>query len=181
VKKLISLGLGALLHDVGKIFTEDEGHPHAGYNFVKNNSNISTTSYICLLQHHEYEDGSGYPQRLRGDKIYELSKVVGICNEYVNMLHKENSKLPNEVIEKMTAWAVLKYDHGIFRSFVKAIYCFPNGLEVKLNNDKVGIVVRQNKDLPTRPVVAVFEGERPQAIDLTSQSYQTLFIDQVIM
>ena len=181
VKKLASLAIGALLHDIGKIFDDGEKHPKDGYEYVKKNSKIPTTAYVCLLQHHEYEDGSGYPQGLTGDKIYELSKIVCICDEYVNLLHSETTPLPNDVLEIMTAKAVTKYDHDIFRSFTKAIYCYPNGLEVKLNSNRTGIVVKQNKDLPTRPIVAVFENGKPVLMDLTNQKNQTTFIEGVII
>lgn len=181
VKKLSSLGIGALLHDIGKVFEAGENHTKIGYEFIKKNSKIPTTAYVCLLQHHEYEDGSGGPQGLTSDKIYELSKIVGICDAYVNLLHNESSPLPNDVIEIMTAKAVTKYDHEIYRGFTKAIYCYPNGLEVRLNNGKVGIVVKQNKDLPTRPIVAIFEDNKPVLLDLTTQKYQTTFIEEVIL
>lgn len=181
LKKLSNLGMGALLHDIGKLFKEDESHVHEGYSFLKSHTRIPTTSYICVLQHHEYEDGSGYPEKLKGDKIYELSKIVGICNDYVILLHSKEIYLPNEIIEIMTAKAIIKYDHEIFRSFKKAVYCYPNGSEVRLSNYKLGIIIKQNKDLPTRPIVAVFEGDKPIAIDLTRQEYQTVFIEEVIM
>lgn len=181
VKKLTSLGLGALLHDIGKFFKEGELHTQGGYDFIKKKTKIATTAYVCLLQHHEYVDGSGYPQHLAGDKIYELSKVVTICNEYVHLLHHEETPLPSEVLEVMTAKAVLKYDQEIFRSFTKAVYCYPNGLEVKLNNNKVGIVVKQNKSMPIRPIVAIFENGKPVLLDLTNQQSQTVFIEEVIL
>jgi HD-GYP domain-containing protein (c-di-GMP phosphodiesterase class II) len=181
VKKLSSLGIGALLHDIGKIFESGEKHTQVGYDFVKRNTKIPTTAFVCLLQHHEYEDGSGFPQGLKSDKIYELSKIVGICDQYVNLLKNENTPLPNDALELMTAKAVTKYDHEIFRKFTKAIYCYPNGLEVRLNGNRTGIVVKQNKDLPTRPIVAIFEDGKPILIDLTSQLYQTTFIEEVII
>lgn len=181
IKKLTNLGIGALLHDIGKCFSEDEDHARTGYELAKRNGQITTTSYLCLLQHHEYVDGSGYPEKLRGDKIYEFSKIVCIANDYVNLINNTSIQLQNDAIETMTARAVLKYDHDIFKNFVKAIYCYPNGLEVRLNNGRVGIVLRQNKDLPTRPTLAVFEEGKPVLLDLTSNENQTLFINEVIL
>jgi HD-GYP domain-containing protein (c-di-GMP phosphodiesterase class II) len=181
VKKLNNLGVGALLHDIGKLFSEGEEHAKAGYELTKNNTEISTTSYLCLFQHHEYEDGSGFPQKLTSEKIYEFSKIVCIANDYVNLVNNLGSHLPNEAIETMTARAVFKYDHEIFKNFVKAIYCYPNGLEVRLDNQRVGIVVRQNKDLPTRPIIAVFKDGKPLLLDLTSSENQTIFIKEAIL
>jgi HD-GYP domain-containing protein (c-di-GMP phosphodiesterase class II) len=181
IKKLFNLGVGALLHDIGKLFSEGEEHTRAGYELAKNNALIATTSYLCLLQHHEYEDGSGFPQKLKEDKIYEFSKIVCIANDYVNLISNLGTHLPNDAVETMTARAVLKYDHEIFRNFVKAVYCYPNGLEIRLNNDRLGIVVKQNKDLPTRPIIALFENGRPFLLDLTNNQNQTLFIKEAIL
>ena len=103
------------------------------------------------------------------------------CCKYGEKYSKLKNFLQNDAIETMTARAVLKYDHDIFKSFVKAIYCYPNGLEVRLNNGRVGIVLRQNKDLPTRPTLAVFEEGKPILLDLTSNENQTLFINEVIL
>jgi HD-GYP domain-containing protein (c-di-GMP phosphodiesterase class II) len=168
-KKILNLGLGALLHDIGKIFEEDKKHTNLGYNFVKSQMNIPTTSYICILQHHEYEDGSGYPDGLKGDNIYELSKIVGICNEYINLIHSKETHLPSEAIEIMTARAITKFDQDIFKSFMNSVYCYPNGLEVRLTTNQVGIVVKQNKELPTRPIIGAFEDGKPILVDLTKQ------------
>jgi HD-GYP domain-containing protein (c-di-GMP phosphodiesterase class II) len=177
-KKLLNLGLGALLHDVGKLFDSSHQHTTVGYNFVKAQMNIPTTAYMCIVQHHEYEDGSGYPQKLKSENIYELSKIVAICNEYVNLLHSERSHLPSEAIETMTARAVVKFQKDIFRSFINSIYCYPNGLEVRLNTGEVGIVVKQNRELPTRPIVAYIKSEEVVLIDLTK--HLTIYIEELM-
>lgn len=168
-KRILNLGLGALLHDIGKLFDLGRSHTAAGYNFVKAQMDIPTTAYLCVLQHHEYEDGSGFPQGLKGENIYEFSKIVCMCNEYVDLLHSQKSHLPSEAIETMTARAVVKFEQDVFKTFINSIYCYPNGLEVVLNNGHRGIVVKQNKDLPTRPIVGIVDNGRPVLMDMTKE------------
>lgn len=177
-KRILNLGLGALLHDIGKLFDEGKAHTTLGYNFVKAQMDIPTTAYLCILQHHEFEDGSGFPQALKGANIYEFSKIVGMCNEYIGLLHRQQSHLPSEAIETMTARAVLKFEQDIFKTFINSIYCYPNGLEVRLNNGYRGIIIRQNKDLPTRPIVGVFQNGKPILVDMTKEL--TVAIEELI-
>jgi putative nucleotidyltransferase with HDIG domain len=83
IKKLTNLGIGALLHDIGKLFDKGKDHAKLGYEFVRDTNQFSPTSTICIYEHHENEDGSGYPEGKKGEKIYEFAKIVSICNDYV--------------------------------------------------------------------------------------------------
>lgn len=176
--KLLKLGIGAILHDIGKLFTSEKKHVIEGYNLAKKNTYFSPTSYMCIRSHHETENGTGYPDKLTGDKIYEFTKIVSICNEYMNMLSSESVVLPHEAIETITAMGQQKFSNDIYKDFITSIYCYPNGLTVKLSNGSEAIVVNQNKDMPTRPVVAVKFNNELRCIDLVKML--TLFIDKVI-
>ncbi|MCM0649080.1 HD domain-containing protein [Clostridium swellfunianum] len=177
-KKALNLGLGALLHDIGKVFGSGREHAILGYNFAKAQMDIPTTTYLCILQHHEYEDGSGFPKQLKGNNIYEFSKIVAMCNDYINLLHNQESHLPSQAIETMIARAVTKFDKDIFKTFINSIYCYPNGLEVKMDSGARGIVIRQNKELPTRPVVGVIRENTPILIDMTKEL--TASIEEIV-
>lgn len=176
-KKLLSLGVGALLHDIGKLFSKEKDHPSIGYKLVKANPFFTATMFIPLLQHHEHVDGTGYPEKLVGDKIYEHTKIISICNEYINILNEENM-LPHLALEKITAFAMTKFDPEMIKDFTKYIYCYPNGLTVKLNNGFEGTIIMQNKGLPLRPIVMIEKGEDREYINLMENL--TLFVDGVI-
>jgi hypothetical protein len=155
VNKLINLGMGALLHDVGKMFCNDQSHSKVGYQIVKANSRFSPTTSIGVYQHHERSDGNGYPEKMQGDKIYEFSKIISICDSYANYSNSSNAYLPLEIIERITAETNTKFDFKIYDDFKSSICCYPNGLKVSLTNGSVGTVIRQNKDFPLRPVIGL--------------------------
>lgn len=176
--KLLKLGIGALLHDIGKLFTNGEDHVLEGYKLVKSNSYFAATLCTCIRSHHENEDGTGYPEKLKGDKIYEFAKIVSICNEYVNTLDSNDTTLPHHAIEILAAMGQQKFSTDIYKDFVGSIYCYPNGLTVKLSNGLEAMVVKQNKNMPTRPIVAFKENDTIRYTDLVDNL--TVFIEEVV-
>lgn len=177
-RKLINLAIGALLHDIGKLFVEGKEHTNIGYKLVKSNNLFSPTSYMCIYELYEKKDGTG-PLKIRGEKIFEFSKVVSICNAYIKYINDEAGILPHEAIEKITAEAVSTYDDDIYKDFINSVYCYPNGLSVRLNNGQDAVVIAQNKDSSTRPIVQVKEDGKYNFYNLLSNL--TLFIEEVIL
>lgn len=93
------LGAGAILHDVGKITIDPgilnkpdklspeeyeivKGHAKTGFDLLKTRVNLSFLSAHIAYQHHEREDGSGYPRRLKGNDIHPLAKIVTVADVY---------------------------------------------------------------------------------------------------
>ncbi|MBC2396985.1 HD-GYP domain-containing protein [Clostridium tetanomorphum] len=178
-KYLKNLAMAALLHDIGKMFSQGDDHVKEGYKFIKGTNSFPPTVYMTIYQHHENEDGSGYPEGIDREKIYELSKVVHICDYYVNLINDINKNLINETMEKITAQASSKFSEDVYKDFIKSIYCYPNGLPIKLNNGLDGTVVMQNKNYPLRPIIGVFVNNEPRLINL--MDHLTLFIDKIIL
>lgn len=96
---LDTLTLGGLLHDIGKLDLDKEvlfkpgkltqrefeivkQHPMKGYTHVQKNSHISEDVKMCVLQHHEKTDGSGYPLSYRGDQINRFARIITIADVY---------------------------------------------------------------------------------------------------
>jgi HD-GYP domain-containing protein (c-di-GMP phosphodiesterase class II) len=180
-KKLYNLAVGALLHDIGKLLADkQEQHPEIGYQYIKNYMQLPPTSVISILQHHENNNGTGYPNRLANDKIYEYSKIVSICNAYAN-IQVTDKMLPHQAIEYITAYTPVMFDPTIYNHFINSIYCYPNGLSVKLSNGYKGVVVMQNKQSPTRPEILVNSDSVTRNVDLLDKNFLTLFIEEVIL
>jgi putative nucleotidyltransferase with HDIG domain len=89
------VGLGALLHDLGKSkITIDEGesdeaiaekleqHPELGMRLIEQQSRVPNEVKMIIAQHHECADGSGFPKGLRGSQIYDLARIVAIANTF---------------------------------------------------------------------------------------------------
>ncbi len=104
-KIFYDLGLGFFLHDIGKSripleilnkkgpLNEEEWkimktHPEQGYNILKESGFITRDSAIIVLQHHERADGSGYPQRLQGDRINLYGKICSVADVFDAMTTK---------------------------------------------------------------------------------------------
>lgn len=98
-EKLKNLGIGALLHDVGKTRIPEEllnkisplddhefelikKHPIFGQEIVKETDLVHRDCYFPIREHHEREDGSGYPYGLKSEEIHEYSKIVGIADVF---------------------------------------------------------------------------------------------------
>lgn len=95
-KQLRELGLGALLHDLGKVFMVDlmrkdgplnkeewertKQHPQLGYDVLRKQFDVSLLSCHVAFQHHERLDGSGYPRGLRGEDIHDYAKVCAVAD-----------------------------------------------------------------------------------------------------
>ncbi|ADL53939.1 HD-GYP domain-containing protein [Clostridium cellulovorans] len=179
-KKIMKLGIAALLHDLGKLFIDDKFHVRKAREILKKNPSMMSTTYMAIYYMFEREDGSGL-FGLPGEKVHDFAKILGICDEYINDINGKNAMLPHVAIEKITADAVNKFDKEIYKDFVESVYCYPNGLQVRLNNGEKAVVVMQNIGSTIRPILAVKTREQYKFCNLISPENLTLFIEEVIL
>lgn len=174
-KQLLEIGIGALLHDVGKMaipieilnkpgrLTDEEfavmkTHTKAGFDMLRQTPNISLLSAHCALSHHERLNGTGYPQGLMQDDIHVYAKMIGIADVFDAVTsHRVYRKpmLPHEALELLYSGAGSQFDQKLIESFRKTVAVYPVGLTVRLSDDRVGIVVKQNKQMSTHPVIRI--------------------------
>ncbi|MBU9712992.1 HD-GYP domain-containing protein [Evansella tamaricis] len=187
-KQLHELGMGAILHDVGKIavpvevlnkqgkLTEEEfkliqEHSTIGFDLLRRSSTISLLTAHCAYQHHERMDGSGYPRGLKGKDIHLYAKLIGIADVFDavtgNRVYRK-ARLPHEALEILYAGANTLFDKGMVETFAKTVALYPIGLEVTLSDGKVGIVSKHNGEMTARPVVRVLkeDGEKVQPYEI---------------
>ncbi len=198
-RELLEIGIGALLHDVGKMavpleilnkpgkLTKEEfevikTHPKVGYDMLKDLPNISLLTAHCALQHHERINGSGYPYGLKGDEIHEYAQIIGIADVFDAVTsHRSYRKpmLPHEALELLYSGVGTLYDIRYIQEFNQTIAVYPIGLTVVLSDGRVGIVVKQNKGLSTRPVVRIVKEngkslDEPYDVDLVKHPNVTI-------
>lgn len=186
LEKRKNLAVGALLHDVGllrdsdiskqSLLMEDQNHVWLGFETVKRMHSFSIHSAHICLQHHERIDGSGYPRGLKNKEISHLARVVSIADTYDCLVNIYNM-LPHQAFEVIYALCVNALDFELVSELRKVIALYPNGLEVELSNGEKGVVVKQNPDVPTRPVVRCYKNEDFIDYDLTKEL--TTFIVRV--
>jgi HD-GYP domain-containing protein (c-di-GMP phosphodiesterase class II) len=177
VRDLNKLGVGAILHDIGKIlippdilFKEgklnDEeyqivkDHSELGYDYIKGAREISPVSKAAILSHHERLDGSGYPRKKSGDELHEFAKIVAIADVY-DALTSDRSyrkRWPvHEAISYIMSNSDQKFDNYFVDKFVRNLAIYPNGTMVRLSNGQKAIVKEQNTNYPTRPILRIIE------------------------
>jgi len=202
--RLKEIATGALLHDIGKIkimsdkkilseFKSKEeldkyierNHPKVGFDFLSKQNFCSSYTKAGVLMHHERNDGSGYPLRLKGKEIIEIGKLISICDTFSNMVSgniNDGARSVNEAMEYIYCMSDIYFDPDIVRKFTANLVAYPSGSGVILSTKEKGLVIRQNKSLPLRPVIKVVydrEGKLivpPYYVDLCKEL--TLFIEQ---
>lgn len=184
-QQLMEVGLGAILHDVGKIsisrevldkkgpLTKEERqmmqeHTTAGFEILRKLHEIPLLSAHCAYQHHERVDGKGYPRGLEGDKIHPYAKIIAVADVFDALISERSYRkamLPHLAMEVIYSGAGTAFDMEIVQTFRDTVCIYPTGLEVVLSNGCTGIVVRQNFTLPSRPVIRLLTDKNGYEID----------------
>ncbi|MDR0503684.1 MAG: HD-GYP domain-containing protein [Treponema sp.] len=187
--RLIELGIAALLHEIGMFklplsyylsqrpLTSQEQkaiftHPVLGYSMLKS-FNFPLPICLAALEHHERENGTGYPRHIGGEKISLYSKIIAVTCSYEAL----NSKRPHrEAKDGYTGMVELlknegkQYDDTIVRALVLSLSIYPIGLYVLLSNGKKGQVVDVNPENPRFPIVQIFGEFTPDGKIKTAQT-----------
>lgn len=174
---LHKLGLGALLHDIGKIFipkeilnkpgklTNDEyekikEHAFLGYKYLKENFDIPITSYVSALQHHERYDGNGYPNKLKGKGISLFGRIMTVADVYDAMTSDRPYRkglLPSEAVEHIMAGTGSMFDPEVVDVFLKKVAPYPVGTKIKLSDGRIGFVAENYIGFGLRPRVKIVQ------------------------
>lgn len=172
-KEWMQVALAGTLLDVGKTkidrrilqkpgkltpeeFEEMKKHTVYGYQIIKASHGLSEGVALAALQHHEREDGSGYPLGLPGSKLHLYSKIVAVADVYHAMCSDriyQKAKSPYMVVEQLVQDSFGKLDPSIVRAFVDGITQFAVGTVVELSNGAIGKIVFTDRNQPTRPMV----------------------------
>jgi HD-GYP domain-containing protein (c-di-GMP phosphodiesterase class II) len=172
-EELYNLGLGAVLHDIGKIFIDKEvlnkqgkltaeeyelikKHSEYGYRYLKETYQIPISSYVGVLHHHEKFDGTGYPSNVCKSDISLIGRIIGIADVYDALTSTRpyrKALLPSEAMEYIMANGGIMFDLDITKIFARKVAPFPIGTYVKLSNGFTGIVADNFEDACMRPKV----------------------------
>lgn len=157
-EQINTIVLGALLHDIGKlklpehlanrqgyINPADEAmyqtHVQAGYDLVKS-LGLPREVILILVQHHEYNDGSGFPLHITTAKIHPYAQVVAFADMFDTLAH-ENDEIPNffDIRTKLTTNGANKISTQIIDTFDHYLNDFIFNVNVELNDNRTGEVI----------------------------------------
>ncbi|HZW74369.1 MAG TPA: DUF3391 domain-containing protein [Caldimonas sp.] len=180
-EEMQDLGVGALLHDVGKeelptrLRHRDENfspnelrvyqeHVEAGLVQARR-MGLSAGATAVIAQHHEHADGSGFPEQLNSDRMTMAARIVALVNRYDNLCNPHvlsRALTPHESLSLLFAQGRSKFDTSILGSFIKMMGVYPPGSMVQLTDDRYALVVAVNSTRPLKPSVLVHDPATPR-------------------
>lgn len=169
------LSLAAVLHDVGKLRVTTEilnkpgklsaeeyeiikKHTIFGYELLKDTVGLNYRIPLVALQHHERNDGKGYPFGLQQDKIDYFSKIVAVADIFHAMSSKRPYHAPiafHEIVSQMRHGIFGELDPHIVSVFLDNIVKRMVGETVKLTDGSVGEVVYLNPHNIEAPLIKI--------------------------
>mgnify|MGYP001582112386 FL=1 len=216
VEKLKQIAIGVFLHDIGYIFINEnlinksdkltqlefeqiKLHTNYGYELLKDIETIGAASAHIAYQHHERQDGNGYPRGLRGtnkidkgdliytdeEKMITIAEIAALADYYDACISDRPFRAalrPDLVHELVRVGAVSQFNKELVDCFLQIVPKYPIGCEVMIINgsyrDFSGIVASLNRFELSKPKVRLLYDNNkkkimPFEIDLSASSYNT--------
>lgn len=193
----VQLGTGALLHDVGytrlprnlvrkrQTCTDNESlllqkHSALGTALLTETTGFDAAVTRIVAEHHEREDGSGFPSKLKHDDVSTLAMIVGIVDWYDGMVSRRGGRaalLPSTAVQQLfVAGQQGRFKSTLAESVIRSIGIYPIGSLVLLNTGEQAVVVGINREHRLKPLVKIIAGPRgesyvaPLPTDLSAQT-----------
>jgi putative nucleotidyltransferase with HDIG domain len=178
---MLDLGLGALLHDIGKTELPDrmrwqddhfsaverqiyQEHVARGVAIART-MGLSSNVMLLIAQHHEFSDGTGYPNQMRDEKLSQISKIVALVNRYDNLCNPGNPALavtPHEALSQIFTQHKAQFQGNILTAFIRMMGIYPPGSVVQLTDGRYAMVVSVNSARPIKPRVIIHDPDIPR-------------------
>jgi HD-GYP domain-containing protein (c-di-GMP phosphodiesterase class II) len=183
--KVIEVGISCLLHEVGMLqippsMYNKEGelspeekktislHPLLGYKMLKELKELqpplSQDILLGILEHHERENGSGYPQKLQNRQISLYGKIIAIACSYDAQISSRpfrSEKDAHTSIATLLKEMESLYDKDILLPLLETLSLYPIGCYVIMKNNALGVVVKTSSERPRYPIVKLLvDGKR---------------------
>ncbi len=179
--EMMDLGVGSLLHDVGKLevaarlrhrdesFTSAETQAYQQHVVkgvaIAQTMGLAPGPLLIIAQHHEHADGSGFPQRINMDRMSTGARIVALVNRFdglCNPLITSKAMTPHEALSLMFAQGRNRFDATMLNAFIRMMGVYPPGSTVQLTDDRYALVVSVNSARPLKPRVMVHDPKVPK-------------------
>ena len=207
-KELMSLGLGCFLHDIGKIVIDQlkdsdkpakanelyKEHPTFGYLMLRNSPEITPLETQVVNQHHEQQDGKGFPIGLKGDNlppiktvvrktkgnIFRFAEICCVADAFDKMVFNPNEKVqksPDQAIKRIIVNGGKAFNREVVQTLLSVVPFFPVGTNVKIMDivdpnliGYRGVVAKINEKDINKPVIILTRNKflkkiKPMLID----------------
>lgn len=181
-KTIKDLSFAALFHDMGKIkiptailrkttpLTEPEVnylklHTKYGLDMAANIDCFPEITKTVIANHHEHNDGSGYPAGLKEGDIDQLTQIVAVANAYDNLCHNtvvSDQKIPYVALSHLYKNCKHLYNHDNLSILIKFMGVYPPGTVVQLSNNMIGLVISVNSSNILYPNVLIYDPAVPR-------------------
>lgn len=204
--QLTGLGVGALLHDVGKVIvplnvlnkpnglTPEEMalvkvHTLEGFQILRDQPGISLLSAHVALQHHERMDGTGYPRGLYGEEIHRYARIAAVADVMDALTSPRPYRtgvLPDQARRVVASLAGNQLDETFVDIILRRVCVFPSGSLIRLSSGETAVVSRQSPTDPARPVIRILTDRAGRtvapyemALDINPEAHIKAVLDEL--
>ncbi len=192
VQTVEMLGRVGLMQDIGKINLPEsllnkqedlsseelglvQSHVASSLEILAGQPDFSLEALTIVGSHHERHDGSGYPRRIRGERISLHAELAGLVDSYCAMTRKRAYRAAvsnQQALESLVGLRGTKFRAPLVDQLVQCLGLYPIGSLVELNSGEVGVVIQQNNVRRLKPRIMVILNpdksveRRPRTLDL---------------
>ena len=179
------LGMSGLMQDLGKLrikqellektgkltadeFEQVKYHVEHSIDMLRLMADVPHDVLQVVAQHHERIDGSGYPQKLKGEQIGTFASMSGIVDSFEALVSERpyaKAISTHQALQQLNRWKGSSFHEALTEQFIQCIGIFPVGSLVELNTGDVAVVIGQNKIRRLKPKVMLL-------LDPDKQTYQ---------
>ncbi|MCT8986061.1 HD-GYP domain-containing protein [Shewanella phaeophyticola] len=172
-----TIGIGALFHDIGKLKVPStilnkrvplsvpeenfiKQHPLMSINFLKLADSFPEEAKPLIANHHEFLDGSGFPQGLKADKLDKMSQLIAVVNEYdilCNGTNQVKAKPPSVALGMLYKNYNNKLNNEYVSKLIKMLGIYPPGSIIELSSGQFAMVMSVNLQQLLYPNVIVYD------------------------
>jgi HD-GYP domain-containing protein (c-di-GMP phosphodiesterase class II) len=171
--ELYNLVCAGLLHDIGKAKIRDSilnkpnklsdtemelirSHPVMGYKILESLGDLESDILLGVLSHHERQNGTGYPNGLKGKQISLFSRIIAVADTYDAITSTKayrTKSSPFKAVEDILDCSFASLDPQICQIFMNHISDFYYGSQVRLSNALIGEIIYINPTEKTKPII----------------------------
>lgn len=169
------IALAGVLHDIGMSRIPDQitfnkgkltyyeldevkKHPVYGYEMLKGTIGLNKGTLLAILQHHEREDGTGYPLKIKKDQIHTYAKIIAIMDVFHAMTSRRTYRSGYTLfntLDYLVKESYQKLDIRFVHILVQKISQLTISERVRLSDGRQGVIMFVDQQHPTRPWVKI--------------------------